>query len=198
MGDAPATLDVQPVGVNGMTQNMVHPTVAAAICRQPARRAGIVVHLYLYRPTQKRLSLYGVVPFNQTGYIRYGASPWRGWSGDESSPLHCSVYEVVPFTRTSCIRNVAGGRLPMELWCDCPRQSIDFDSLREAPPLQYICSVLEKIVNCQLSIVNSKKLSTVNCQLSTVNSISPNASSSLLFSSGSFTATRYQPSPRPG
>ena len=43
---------------------------------------------------------------------------------------------VVPFTRTGCIRNVAGGRLPMELWCDCPRQSIDFDSLREAPPLQ--------------------------------------------------------------
>ena len=28
----------------------------------------------------------------------------------------------------------SGGNLPMELWCDCPRQSIDFDSLRGAPP----------------------------------------------------------------
>ena len=55
------------------------PTVAAAICRQPALWAGTVVHLYLYRPTQKRLLLYWVVPFNQTGYIRHGASPWRGW-----------------------------------------------------------------------------------------------------------------------
>ena len=34
----------------------VHPTVAAAICRQPARRAGIVVRLYLYQSNQKRLS----------------------------------------------------------------------------------------------------------------------------------------------
>ena len=52
--------------------------------------------------------------------------------------------------------------------------------------------------NCQLSIVHCQfehncQLSTVNCQL-----ISPNASISFLFSSGSFTATRYQPSPRPG
>ena len=42
-------------------------------------KAGVVVHLYLYRLTQKRLSLYGVAPFNQTGYICNGASPWRGW-----------------------------------------------------------------------------------------------------------------------
>ena len=28
----------------------------------------------------------------------------------------------------------SGGNLPMELWCDCPRQSIMFDSLRGAPP----------------------------------------------------------------
>ena len=54
-----------------------------------------------------------------------------------------------------------------------------------------ICSTIEKIVNCQLSIVNSNI--TVNCHL-----ISPNASISRPFSSGSFTATRYQPSPRPG
>ena len=43
---------------------------------------------------------------------------------------------VAPFTRTGYKCSVAGGRLPMELWCDCHRQSIDFDSLREAPPLQ--------------------------------------------------------------
>ena len=41
---------------------------------------------------------------------------------------------VVSFNLTGCNRCVAGGRLPMELWCDCPRQSINFDSLRGAPP----------------------------------------------------------------
>ena len=34
----------------------------------------------------------GAVPFTGTGCIRYGASPWRGWSGDESSPLHLVSY----------------------------------------------------------------------------------------------------------
>ena len=53
--------------------------VGAAICRHPARRAGVVVRLYLYRPTHKRLLLYWVIPFNLTGYIYHGASPWRGW-----------------------------------------------------------------------------------------------------------------------
>ena len=84
----------------------------------------------------------GVVPFNQTGCIRYVASPWRGWSGDESSPLHCTVYWVIPFTGTGYFCHVAGGRLPMELWCDCPRQSINFDSLREAPPLRQCTTFL--------------------------------------------------------
>ena len=104
-----------------------------------------------------------------------------------STPLHCSVYGVVPFTRTGYYCHVAGGRLPMELWCDCPRQSIDFDSLREAPPLrqrttffiffarkpsirfvEYTVSVTNTIiVNCPLSIVNFGI--TVNCPLSTVN-----------------------------
>ena len=57
--------------------------------------------------------------------------------GDESSPLHC----VVPFNRTGCIRNVPGGRLPKKSWCDCHRQSIDFDLLRGAPPLRIRCKV---------------------------------------------------------
>ena len=48
----------------------------------------------------------GVVPFNQTGCIRYVASPWRGWSGDESSPLHCTVYWVIPFTGTGYVCHV--------------------------------------------------------------------------------------------
>ena len=39
-------------------------------------------------------------------------APRRGWSGDESSPLHCSVYRGIPFNRTGCIRYVADGRLP--------------------------------------------------------------------------------------
>ena len=86
------------------------PTVAAATCRQPARRAGIVVRLYLFRPTQKRL-LYGVVPFNLTGYICNGPAPRRGWSGVGSTPLHCSVYWVVPFNPTGYIRYVAGGKI---------------------------------------------------------------------------------------
>ena len=53
-----------------------NPTVAAAICRHPAQRAGTVVRLYLFRPTQKRLLLYYVIPFNLTGYICHGAG-WR-------------------------------------------------------------------------------------------------------------------------
>ena len=52
--------------------------------------------------------------------------------GDESSPLHC----VVPFNHTGYHCNVAGGRLPKKSWYDCHRQSIDFDSLRGAPPLR--------------------------------------------------------------
>ena len=71
---------------------MVPRNVAAAICRQPARRAGIVVRSYPHRPT--------------------GPAPRRGWSGDESSPLHCSVYGVIPFNPTGYICHVAGGRLP--------------------------------------------------------------------------------------
>ena len=95
-----------------MTPNMVYPTVAAAICRQPARRAGIVVRLHLCRPTQKRLSLYGVIPFNKTGYIYHGASPWRGWMALGQRRYICTVYRVLSFTRTSCFCHVAGGRLP--------------------------------------------------------------------------------------
>ena len=77
-----------------------------------------MVHLYLFRPTQKRLSLYGVVPLNITGYIYNGASPWRGWMALGQRRYICTVYRVIPFTRTGYIRYVAGGRLP---------------------PLQYIC-----------------------------------------------------------
>ena len=43
---------------------------------------------------------------------------------------------VVPFSRTGYHCNVAGGRLPMKLLCDCHRQSLFFNSLRGAPPLQ--------------------------------------------------------------
>ena len=43
------------------------------------------------------LTCRGVIPFNQTGCIWYGASPSPGLDGDESSPLHC-VYRVWGFT----------------------------------------------------------------------------------------------------
>ena len=76
--------------------NMVLPTVAAAICRHPAQRAGIVVRLYLFRPTQTCLLLYYVIPFNLTGCICHGASPSPGLDGDESSPLHCA-YRVLGY-----------------------------------------------------------------------------------------------------
>ena len=56
------------------------PTVAAAICRQPARRAGVVVHLCLYRPT--------------------GPAPRRGWMALGQRRYICTVYRVVPFTDT--------------------------------------------------------------------------------------------------
>ena len=81
---------------------------------------------------------------------------------------------VDSFIHTGYHCNVAGGRLPMELWCDCPRQSIDFNSLREAPPLhahplRYRLMIRRNTrnvrppKNCPLSI--GKKLSTVHCQL---------------------------------
>ena len=50
------------------------PTVAAAICRHPACRAGIVVHSYLYRPT---------VPAPRRGWMALGQRryivPYIGW-----------------------------------------------------------------------------------------------------------------------
>ena len=69
--------------------------------------------------------------YSQRGQPLAGAG-WR-WV---NAATFGSVYRVVPFIRTGYIRYVAGGRLPMELWCDYPRQSIHFDSLREAPPLR--------------------------------------------------------------
>ena len=73
----------------------------------------------------------------------------------------CTMYRVIPFNPTGYTSNVAGGRLPMELWCDCPRQSIDFDSLREAPPLRTLTAWYKRTtlvapitVNCPLSTVN--------------------------------------------
>ena len=55
---------------------------------------------------------------------------------DSLRSLGMTCRYVVPFNHTGCIRNVAGGRLPKKSWCDCHRQSIDFDSLRGAPPLR--------------------------------------------------------------
>ena len=73
----------------------------------------------------------------QNGLYSQRGQPLAGLDGVGSTPLHCSVYRVVPFNPTGCICHVAGGRLPMELWWGCPRQSIDFNSLREAPPLRH-------------------------------------------------------------
>ena len=64
---------------------------------------------------------------------------------------------MVPFNHTGCIRNVAGGRLPIELRCDCPRQSINSDSLREAPPLRQ-CTTFLAFYRTQIGNSNVKNV----------------------------------------
>ena len=95
-------------------------------------RGGFVYphRLYLQRPRNGTQA----VPYGFAGRWILSATRvvFGTWYGDGSSPLHC----VTPFNHTGCICNVAGGRLPKKSWCDCHRQSIDFDSLRGAPPLQ--------------------------------------------------------------
>ena len=59
-----------------------------------------------------------------------------GWRQIAADTVGGTTFRVIPFTSTGSTSNVAGGRLPIEFMCDCPRQSIDFDSLREAPPLR--------------------------------------------------------------
>ena len=138
----PATFRIQPVWLNDTTPRHVIPSERSE-SRNPLKQQILpYIGIFLLRGgflhsayATVGMTYRGVIPLTRTGYICHGASPWRGWSGDESSPLHRSVYGVIPFTHTGCNCHVAGGRLPMELWCDCPRQSIDFDSLREAPPL---------------------------------------------------------------
>ena len=111
---------------------MVPPTVAAAICRQPARRAGVVVRLYPQQSNQNVChsdrSVSGVEesttwddepPQDKICCLRRFLdsvslarndmpgggfvlstrvifatvpAPRRGWSGDESSPLHWVPY----------------------------------------------------------------------------------------------------------
>ncbi len=103
-----------------------------------------------------------------------------------STPLHCSVYWVVPFNPTGCNCYVAGGRLP-PLRQNCnkyPKFNVSiagFTSVKwenvvhyrrggNLPPatFRYLSrtdlTVFPWMLR-QLSIVNSKKLSTVNCQL---------------------------------
>ena len=84
--------------------------------------------------------------------------PFRG---DESSPLHC----VVPFNRTACIRNVAGGRLPMNEGVIAPGNQLILIRCAEHHP--YRRGTVHRPDNCQLSTVHCQ-LST-NCQLSIVN-----------------------------
>ena len=67
-----------------------------------------------------------------------------------------TTFRVLPFNPTGYTSHVAGGRLPMELRCDCPRQSIDFDLLREAPPLRYICYKY-RIFNVSIIVLHYKK-----------------------------------------
>ena len=106
-----------------------------------------------------------------------------GWRQIAAATVGCTMFWVVPFNRTGYTSNVAGGRLPMELWCDCPRQSKNFDSLRGAPPLRQICykyRFFERFYHCFASTKCGKynpcgyteppnTRTIVNCQLSTVN-----------------------------
>ena len=85
-----------------------------------------------------------VVPFNQTGYIRYGASPSPGLDGGRLPPLHC----VIPFNPTGCIRNI-------------PRNGTQAVPYGFAGGCIFLHNVFQKrtrsspiIVNCPLSIVN--------------------------------------------
>ena len=81
--------------------------------------------------------------------LRPMAADCRRYSGG-------TTFRVVPFNPTGYTSHVAGGRLPMELRCDCPRQSIDFDLLREAPPLRYICYKY-RIFNVSIIVLHYKK-----------------------------------------
>ena len=104
------------VSATAKPETSVIPTAASAEWRNPPRwtknHHKIKLATREDSSTPLGMTCRGVVPFNQTGYIRYGASPSPGLDGVGSTPLHCSVYGVVPFNRTGCIRYVAGGRLP--------------------------------------------------------------------------------------
>ena len=52
----------------------------------------------------------------------------------------------------------------MELWCDCPRQSFDFDSLREAPPLHTLADVVKWTTLAAPITVNCPLSTEKNCQ----------------------------------
>ena len=54
--------------------------------------------------------------YNDSGPTGRLAADCRRYSGG-------TIFRVIPFNPTGYTSNVAGGRLPMELWCDCPRQS---------------------------------------------------------------------------
>ena len=71
------------VSATAKPETPVIPTVAQAEWRNPLR--GIMNHHKIKLATWEDsstplgMTCRGVVPFNQTGYIRYGASPRRGW-----------------------------------------------------------------------------------------------------------------------
>ena len=71
------------VSVTAKSETSVIPTTASAEWRNPPRgirnNHKIKIATWEDSSTPLGMTCRGVVPFNQTGYIRYGASPWRGW-----------------------------------------------------------------------------------------------------------------------
>ena len=112
----PATWQLQPVWLNGTTPRHVIPSAV----EESSHVAIFILWLFLIPRSGFLHSACATV-----GMTQWGTFPF--------------------FIGNGSVLSGAGGRLPMELWCDCPRQSIDFDSLREAPPLQYICSEISCI-----------------------------------------------------
>ena len=136
----PATFRIQPVWLNGTIPRHVIPRERKRV-EESSQAASFTLCWFIEQRGGFLRSLCSVGTTYVFGFGRYKfkcttipapggrmAADCRRYTGF----VHCDTICSIQFN----YRNVAGGRLPVELWCDCPRQSIDFDSLREAPPLQ--------------------------------------------------------------
>ena len=97
-----------------------NPTVAAAICRHPAQRAGVVVRLYPQQPNQKRLSFrpwasaeWRNPPRGRKYQRKVKSATWE----DSSTPFHCAMVQYFrhKFQKINDSHAASGGVYPREL-----------------------------------------------------------------------------------